>query len=180
MTHKLDSRMLDLLTILHVAGYNAVVCGGAARDAYHMREPKDYDICLLDTGEYVWQTKVLALLRGAGIGAVERDCSLLPYDGEEDTRLDFVIHGEYKDLKFDILQYSDPKQTIAQQLAAFDCTLNMAWFDPENGEVCVSSQFPATENAQIFPLDRHIEADRVEYLEGKYPQYDFSPMKALY
>ncbi len=177
-TLKLDPRIQELIGILSTAIGSPVVCaGGAARDALHMREPKDYDLFLLG-GSYVWSRRAqqAAIDAGVSLTLYERDWVLEPYDGEEDTRIDWVLQGEYKGLVIDLIRYSDMKTDVIQQVEAFDCTLSMAWFD-EDGNAVAHSRFPSEDDMTIYNLERQLKQDRVDHLQAKYPQYDYSGIK---
>lgn len=183
MTDPNKQRITELLESLNDEGLHVVLAGGAARDWYHKRIPKDYDLCDLDAGwvgdhdsyeeAASYAKRVLESYPGVVVTKVHHS-----YRDGSDTRMFFVIKFTYYDLEFDYLAYTSCPDTPEKQVSQFDTTLNMVWFDHTNGSLKWLNPFFKNVylGAPVQPL-RTLDGDtikRLTYLQGKYPQYQYS------
>ena len=180
----------DLIARLADAGVYAVCAGGAARDAYMGRKPKDYDIAIIDHKpgdaealEMIIQdatgAAVVYNLREQGMGSNGTSNS----DGDATARgLDnvFEVHeceGEYIVIQFLVFTASKMASfqlDIQTVVELHDCTLNQAWFEEVGGRLVprVTAAFPTAANGlpNVF-RDEHVNFDRKAYIAEKFPQF---------
>jgi hypothetical protein len=163
---------LSIADALRRVGIPCVIAGGAARDIYHGREPKDYDIVVLDDLDVSEVLRQIVEdipgqfrdLEYFGEGTSMRDC--------EDANLDWVVKFTRDGTEFDLIQFRSLPSTPQEVVEAFDCTLNMAWLDDE-GAVQTHDLFPLPGGrVRLRPLCDY-PAERVNYLRGKYEDYEW-------
>lgn len=181
----IDPRAVEVLKVLNEKFGEVIIAGGAARDTAHGIAPKDYDLCMLTAGasdvdnyeDYAYDVSralktALPLVEGVEVFETYRS---------NKGRLIFCIKFKYKELSFDLLEYGSQPVTPEDQVAEFDTTLNMVWLALEADDsitVNGTDAFHAvvTQAAPVQPL-RSIDGDipaRLEYLKGKFPNYEFS------
>lgn len=168
---------LSVADQLRRAGIACVIAGGAARDTYHSREPKDYDIVVLDDYDVEESLRVIDEdVKGTrnldffGPGSSMRDC--------EDVNLDWVIKFEVDGVSFDLIQFSNHPNTPIEAVESFDCTLNMVWIN-EHGGVETHCLFPAPGDKIILTDRCDHPARRVEYLRSKYPDFEWPDVHSI-
>lgn len=169
-------------------GMPALFCGGCARDLFLCREPKDFDIVMMQNQN---PEDMLATLEDMGFedigfyGDANKDLSgyVLNHERLRDE-LDYVIKAEYPGLgRCDILVYRCDFEDAADVVSTFDCTLNMVYLDVFNrgedgrgyGIVPVDDYpFPGV-RANRFADG--VDVTRQRYIAGKFPQYqhDINP-----
>ncbi len=166
---------------LAALGYSGVCCGGAARDAWHNKRPKDLDFILLadplDSDvphDFRIQVIIDALLRTPDMTDVG---GFLGYTGEP-TDLDWVIKAKYRGTQIDIISPARPCYTVHDAIMGLDCTLNAAWFELlDVGAEChiMPGMYPDMLDVPSVRLlyPQSCTAERIAYLQSKYPQYRY-------
>lgn len=175
----------DLIDRLKDEGVTAICCGGAARDAYLGRTPKDYDLVIVDcegnldferllrnvTGSYVYD---LSDRGGASEGSTDSTG-----DAEErglvqvwetnkltglDVKVQFLLFDEDSMDRWE----GDPYCVVAEH----DCTLNQAFFEREGDRLVarVTDNFPRPGGTNFF-IGRHVNYARKAYIRSKFPEY---------
>lgn len=174
MSAKLDI-VYNLIQRLRDHGINVVCCGGAARDTYLGREPKDYDFVIMNNAEGFDYLTELADVLG---GSVQELGDLDYVENAEDRGLQRVFEGladGFMTVQF--LLYT-PKKTKSfagdpyNIVEDFDCTLNYAWFEEYNGKllVRVHPEFPSIQYG-IQPVHRDSTDERRVYIKSKFPEF---------
>lgn len=175
-----EIEIFGLLTRLRDEGIEAVCCGGAARDAYLGREPKDYDFVILNTDEIQRDDVLRAIENATGMTARELGNDE-EYVGDE-RELEHVYESGIlkacgKVLKVQFLQYTlsktksflgDPYNVVED----FDCTLNYAWFEEYNGRLLirVHPEFPSLQY-KVRPVHKDGDDERRYYIKHKFPEF---------
>lgn len=165
--------------VLRVLGPSRpVVVGGAARDLYHGRAPKDYDIMLLGSAEVDDIIQDLDMVRGSLRMEVFGDgSSMLPveslYQGADPERLAWVIKVRLDGLDIDIIKYTEDYETAKEAVENFDLSLNMAWIDPSDFTVKLHPEYPIAGGLVTILPRCDDPSKRVEYIRHKYPHYHY-------
>lgn len=189
MTQALEA-VDNLITRLILDHGIYVACvGGAARDLFLGREPKDYDFVFLNTNDYVpadlevilaevCQSPVIDLAgNGGGSEGTSDSCG----DAEERGLVDVWETNRFDglDIKFQYLLYTPEKiehfaLDPAKAVVEHDCSLNHAWLAKNNGRIVprVTDEFPnpATGNKNFFRPDTNVE--RRAYIRNKFPTFN--------
>lgn len=181
--HDILCRALDLQDKLYsIFGTEVVLAGGAVRDLIHGRRPKDYDFCVLRKDEMQDDDIVeaaqeyAASLRGT-LGVSEVKVTETYRDA---SRINYVIQFQFEGLgQVDVINYGAHHGSGREQVLGFDCTLNMVWLtQDEDGNPCIVVEPEAAQVlARVRPNELTKDGDgrkrgRLEYLAGKYPQYE--------
>lgn len=195
MTTKLEA-LQNLIIRLHVDYGIVVVCvGGAARDTYLGREPKDYDLVVLtptgntdDLREQLLQASGAFSIAELGKHDIEdyvkedsdrglRHVFEFNLDVESGVRVEFPL--KQPNITVQVLVFSeevtkryahDPYNVVEDH----DCDLNKAWFEEVNGKLRarVHPEFPSpfTGNVNNFQpgYNNHV---RKTYMQDKFPEY---------
>lgn len=181
MTYDLASMHELIQTLLTDSHIQAAIVGGAARDTYLGRKPKDFDIVILTPGIDP------ALLRGVisdyaqdGVLNVLAPERLEDYANDNGDRgLLQVVEFLYDDVVVQLIQFTDAKTkqyngNPQNVVAEHDCDLNRAWFEDVGGRliVRVSDDFPSpfTGNVNSFTPDWS-NAERKAYMQSKFPEF---------
>lgn len=174
VTHKVTATLAE-------AGLSVVCCGGAARDAYHFRSPKDFDfIVLYDPTEAEpiddVQAEMVdwAFTKDTDYGDIE---VMLNYD-ESNLQLHWVVKAKYKGHRVDIISPKRRCATPQDAVRSLDTTLNAAWFDVSTPLTLVRTlpgSYPDVQDniavRLMYPFS--CTAERIQYLRDKYPQYRY-------
>lgn len=179
-------RIRSLTTLLDGKGYKVVCVGGAARDVWHNKKPKDFDFILLNTGlhpdvpmGYHGQLIDEILCNSPEFFNVKL-FDEYPEDGRlVGQQVNWIIKGEMSgDFKFDIISPVKVCQTVEDAVLTLDCTLNAAWFELNNiGAEChtLPGMYPDMMDIPSIKLlwPKSCTAERIAYLQSKYPQYRY-------
>lgn len=179
MTTDLEAVDLFITRMYTNHGLLLAVVGGAARDTYLGREPKDYDFVFLNT-KTLTPMEIHDVL-SEELGDVEALGGSGSYGGGS-PELEYVweSRGFATNFKpFQFLLYNDVRtasfaEDAAKAVVLHDCSLNHAWLAKVNGRVLarVSDEFPnpATGNRNFFAAD--VSYDRKAYIRDKFPEFN--------
>lgn len=157
------------------------IAGGSARDVWHGREPKDFDLLVL-CGDAVTEDveDLAAHARRAVLEDIPEATDVNAYFTYRDQKagsIAYCIKFNVDGVAFDLIEHMLCCTTPKKQVENFDCTLNMAWFiEDEDGalQVVTHPRFNETVRTgcvrHLSSIDGDIER-RWEYLRGKYPEY---------
>lgn len=162
-------------------GIRVVCCGGAARDAYHFRTPKDFDFVVLYEPNYAEpiddvQAEMVewAFTKNTDFDSIQ---VMLNY-AESNLQLHWVVKARWKGVGVDIISPKSRCATPQEAVGALDTTLNAAWFDVSTPLTLVRTLPGVYPDVQddiavrlMYPFS--CNAARIEYLRGKYPQYRY-------
>lgn len=167
MQNLTPARVQELLCRLQEAGLRPVIMGGAARDMYHGKTPKDWDILFLSHWADLGDDAQTAL--EAVDGFTSDDYDFYPAYGESRLFGVLKLHRDGIDLIFYDGDYTD----AAVLASRMDTTLNAYWIDPE---VSWFVQFLPTAShvtglIEVQRADDPPTPERLQYLAEKYPQY---------
>lgn len=192
MTQALEA-VNNLISRLYLDHGIFVACvGGAARDVFLGREPKDYDFVILKHPEYQALYDDMEHALAEAIGMYPRDLSGNGNgsEGTSDSNGDALERGLEKvwetdsfdgmPIKFQFLLYTaqkiaqfecDPAKAVYEH----DCSLNHGWLAKNlaGGIVArVTDEFPnpATGNKNYFRADTNPE--RRAYIRNKFPEFN--------
>jgi len=156
-----------------------VCCGGAARDTYLGRKPKDYDFVIIDRHDGIDYMAAISEATGFVCRELGDDEEYVADDRGLDHVYESYLHtGELGgQLTVQFLLYSrsktksfkgDPYNVVED----FDCSLNYAWFEEYQGKllVRVHPEFPSL---QFDMPVRHRDGDenRRNYIRAKFPEF---------
>lgn len=158
----------------------AACVGGAARDTYLGRTPKDYDFAFLDTGGRDRAGVLDALvdifggvvdLEGEGSADSADQRNLL---GVWEARCPVTTAGyPFQFLLYDEETTASFQRNAAHAVVLHDCSLNHAWLAKVNGRIVarVTDEFPnpATGNRNFFAA--HTSSQRKLYIRSKFPEF---------
>jgi hypothetical protein len=176
--------------VLEAGGVRVVCCGGAARDAYHFRTPKDFDfITLYDPKGHEPIDDVQAEMVE---WALYKDTDftdiavMLSYD-EGNLQLHWVVKAKYKGYSIDIISPRARCATPEDAVRALDVSLNAAWVDVDTPFVALCCTLPGVYPSVLDNFPVRLMApfactqDRIDYLRSKYPQYryDINPAELI-
>lgn len=172
MQNQIPEKVLELLRRLREAGLRPVLMGGAVRDLYHGKTPRDWDILFLshwvDLGDDA-ETALSVVDKFAQRSDEYRDYEFYPAYGE--SRL-FGVVKLYQE-EIDLIFYDGDNADAATLAGRMDTTLNAYWIDPE-----VSWDIQYLPNAshvtgliEVQRADDPPTTERLQYLAEKYPQY---------
>lgn len=186
MTAKLEALHGFIKRMREDHGLDLVCVGGAARDTYLGRTPKDYDLVLLTPS--VSAVTLAPCIRDCAYGA---ELTELGADGEEYTDDDnerglenvfeFKLAVDLVDdpitvqvLRFNAMKLSqwggDPYCLVEEH----DCDLNKAWFEEMGDRLIprVHGEFPSprTGNANQFSSG-YSNTVRRDYIRAKFPEF---------
>jgi hypothetical protein len=176
-----EIEIFGLLTRLHDEGIKAVCCGGAARDTYLGREPKDYDFVILNTDEIQRDDVLRAIENATGMTARElgNDEEYVGDGRELEHVYESGIQKDYgKLIPVQFLQYTVGKTRRFQGdpycvVEDFDNTLNYAWFEEYQGRllVRVHPEFPSVQYGVKAEQRDKSDPDREQYMKSKFPEF---------
>lgn len=175
MTHEL-SVVFEFIKRGADEGVKLACVGGAARDTFLGKKPKDYDLVIQD---YPHGSALVSLLEkiggctfntmGNGVGEE------YVYDADDRGLLAVYESSGFgvplQILLFDnetMKRYEDPYEIVIEH----DCSLNQAWFEEHNGELRarVTDEFPSPGGTNYInhgKADRH----RAGYIKDKFPEF---------
>ena len=156
--------------------------GGAARDTFLGREPKDYDFVFLDTaGKSLSDlADIIAEVTGT-FPASLREQEGSAANGAARGLVD-VLETHYSDglrIQFQYLLYEDHIMKsfgldAAKAVVHHDCSLNHAWLAKVGTRLVprVTDEFPnpATGNTNYFAA--HVNYERKAYIRSKFPEFN--------
>lgn len=167
MQNQIPEKVLELLRRLREAGLRPVLMGGAVRDLYHGKTPRDWDILFLSHWADLGDTVETAI-------EVVDECAEHYFDfyaAYGESRL-FGVLKLHQD-EIDCIFYGGDYTDAAVLASRMDTTLNAYWIDPE-----VSWDIQHLPNAshitgliEVQRADDPPSTDRLQYLAEKYPQY---------
>lgn len=181
MTDKLAA-VRDLIARLKDEGIEVVCSGGAARDTYLGREPKDYDFVILNYRDDIAYTA--AISEATGISTIVMGENTEGYVPNQDERglesvFESSLHfGAEKPLQVQFLLYNktttkgfdgDPYNAVDQH----DCDLNKAWFEDVGGRLVarVHPEFPSPFTGNTNTFTPGIDEPRKSYIRAKFPEF---------
>jgi len=165
-----------VLHVLRDNGVQAVVAGGAARDLYWGRIPKDYDLIIIGEAPSVddladdLRDQLAANVTPFGNGSSMADVDSI---GGGSDRLDYVIKVEFNGVHIDVLKHVDDYPSPLDAVRNFDFSLNFIWLN-DKWEAVPAAEFPILVDGTVIMGDNPSIDDphgRVQYLRSKYPQY---------
>ena len=165
-------------TILLRNSIHAVCIGGAPRDLWHGRTPKDFDFVTTDVVGPREAAELISTLRNTvGVSDVEFFDS---YNGDDTGPghhdCEWVLKCKVDGVAFDLIQLKEWAGSVEDALASVESTLNQAWLDIKRGEptkVRVVPGYPSL--SEDFPV-RHINLctqARWDHIKAKYPAYRY-------
>lgn len=167
MQSRIPEKVQALLLQLREAGLRPVLMGGAVRDLYHGREPRDWDILFLSYDLHLDgdACDALHVVHTQGY----RDYVFFPSYG--DSRLFGVL--KLHDDNIDLIFYDGDNSDAAELASKMDTTLNAYWIDTSvSWEI---QHLPrASHLTGLIEVQRAFDPptpERLEYLAEKYPQY---------
>ena len=131
----IQSRAVDVIDTLQLAGFEAYIVGGAVRDLLSGKTPKDYDVCTNATAD-----EVVKLFRGARKIGKNYSIVRIDYDGEmievapfssRNTQNSTVLRSSLSDNK-DGASSATP---LALDSDRRDLTINAIYFDINNAQL---------------------------------------------
>ena len=182
---KIDPRVRDLYKALMDGGLPVVLAGGACRDLYHGRTPKDYDFLVLGSDWLHSGATTFALGRELADEGTYRAIVQQSYSGN--LRCGDVWEFEYSGLKvnviFPCLDGDGSWADMQAVLDHFDTNLNTIGYDFATDEFVIDPRFAGLTEKVTFVSD----PDRIGYertlkrynrLFAKYPDYDWSEVES--
>ena len=119
-----------VLKMLHTYGYEAYVVGGACRDYFLGKEPKDYDICSNATPEQMQEIALKENIRLIETGLQHGTVTF--HLGDENIEVTtYRIDGEYENHRKPI--EVEFVQEVVKDLSRRDFTFNALLYDPNVG-----------------------------------------------
>lgn len=182
MSNDLDT-VRNLLLALKDEGYEFVCVGGAARDTFLGRTPKDYDCAALKHVPNVDDLK--NVLFGLGITSIvelggEELAEYENGEAEKDRGLEHVLEFSIFSVTVQLLMFSesttkeyggDPYMLVEDH----DCDLNKAWFEEVNGalRVRVHGEFPSPHTGNVNNFrPGYSDHVRKAYISQKFPEFN--------
>lgn len=178
---------MAVLDVLKLAGYDGVIAGGAVRDTFLGREPKDFDIVLYGANSaesvaatiekyFVWYSAIEVCSAEDYILGEEKGANS---PSQVTTQLTWVIKLHLDGVEIDILEFASQPYSPVSVVEGFDCTLNMAWFS-DTGEPELHSMFPNKPGDRVYILPTcDYPIQRTAYLKAKFPEYVFPTAEEL-
>lgn len=185
MSEKLE-HLQELIGRLGTVGVHVVCVGGAARDLYLGREPKDYDLAVYRIDPHYGFGGMSGHAREAVFHIAGNVVTLDPATAEGycdeagDRGLVGVYECEYKGMTIQVLEFTDDRMELWKGDPYFiveehDCTLNFAWLEPSpvSGELVprVHGEFPSPFNGSINEFRNERNLERRMYIQGKFPEF---------
>ena len=129
--HMLLSPWTDyVLNILHKYGYEAYIVGGACRDCFLGKKPKDYDICSNATPEQMQEIALKENIRLIETGLQHGTVTF--HLGDENIEVTtYRIDGEYENHRRPV--EVEFVQEVVKDLSRRDFTFNALLYDPNIG-----------------------------------------------
>lgn len=160
--------VLDLQGNLALNGIQTALAGGAVRDIFHGREPKDYDLTVLNTGGN-WHYEIDAVA-----WALKRLGVAYGYFDHYEATGDSVFLGCFKlagphpvDIILTCQNFSSPEEVAC----SFDLTLNKYWYD--GGEIRHADDAShLTGRIEVNNPYRVSSPERIARMAAKYPEYE--------
>ncbi len=181
---KIDPRARDLWHELHSMGVRTVLAGGACRDVYHGKVPKDYDFMVLGNDWMRHSLHLETLGRGLADPGTYKELIQASYSGN--LRCGDVWEFQYSGLQVNIifpcLDGDGPWKDAQTALDHFDTSLNVIAYDFIRETPYIDPRFAGRTGKVTFISD----PDRVGFdrtykrftrLVEKYPQYDWSEVQ---
>ncbi|BAN92339.1 nucleotidyltransferase [Ralstonia phage RSB3] len=175
----------DFIHRLADYGVIAVCVGGAARDTFLGREPKDFDLVILSQHKYDPLLEWIKACSEYGVRELGSDAESYQADERElahvyETGVTYDTSTE-KPLvaQVQILVYSDDvtgcwKGNPEDAVEEHDCDLNKAWFEQRNGKLVprVHYSFPSPYTGNVNTFRSGTSADRISYIKAKFPEFN--------
>lgn len=152
-------------------GLNTVLAGGAARDILYGKEPKDFDLFLIDFND----DDVLGFDLDAKVTSVadEGTYYLYPHYNQDSETINSVYHFEVQGRPFDLIILGGIVESISDIIEGFDLNLNQVWLN-EAGLIEYRADHPfVTGDVSLTQSPDRPTKERVLALAEKFPQYDF-------
>ncbi len=120
-------------------GLDVVLAGGACRDLFHDKTPKDFDLFVLNQNN---PQEIANTLSRAGLWhATTHHVPLYGPEGERNPEFDGVIKTKIGRSDVDLVLWKEPVSTAEEVVERFDLSLNQYWMD-EEGEICFKEDAP--------------------------------------
>lgn len=184
----------DLILRLHYNHGIEVACvGGAARDTYLGKEPKDYDLVVLSqTGNLDALRDALKEETSAASVAELGEADIENYVNEGDDRglrnvyelrmpigdpLLFNIYEDYMTIQVLVFSEEVTKRYAGDPLNVVedhDCDLNKAWLEPVNGRLVarVHPEFPSPFSGNVNHFQPgYSDHERKRYIASKFREF---------
>ena len=119
-----------VLKMLHTYGYEAYIVGGACRDCFLGKKPKDYDICSNATPEQMQEIAQKENIRLIETG-LKHGTVTFHFEGENIEVTTYRVDGDY-------IEHRKPSSVefvkeVVQDLQRRDFTFNALLYDPNIG-----------------------------------------------
>lgn len=174
----LKQEMITILAKLEDAtGFDLCIAGGAVRDMLHDRMPKDLDIEILNfsgehNNDYITENAIESITDALHrLGATEIKV-FNEYEGASlDAHVDFVIKCRVFNFYIDIILRNTHPSSVEELVELYDMNLNqVALF---KGKVFICKPIVGD---VIEPTGKTICLARLQRMQKKYPEYNFSKM----
>lgn len=172
MTTEIRSIELFVRDVQQRLGLPTLFAGGAVRDLLHGKEPKDFDLFLMDGEDFQMYDEVVERIKAVADDGVVTEHP--QYMGGLDT-LNSVLHFEVQGRPFDFIVLGSVVYTPEDVVKTFDLNLNQVWLD-EDGFYAFYDylNYPIqTQLVQLTDSPDTPSVDRVDALMERYPEYDW-------
>jgi hypothetical protein len=175
MTHELEI-IWHLIHRLRDVGLTVVCCGGAARDTFLGRKPKDYDFVILKNTSIASVQGTISQCTGNPCYSMREFDDDEGYENAQERGLIEVFESKCADLTVQFLLYEDtvvnPPDPY-QIVETFDCDLNRAWFEDIGDRLVarVHGDFPSPFTGNINRFSPGVADDRKALMRQKFPDY---------
>ena len=172
MTTEIRSIELFVRDVQQRLGLPTLFAGGAVRDLLHGKEPKDFDLFLMDGEDFQMYEEIMDRIKAVADDGVVTEYQKYMTGSEA---LHSVVHFEVQGRPFDFIVLDAVVYTPADVVKTFDLNLNQVWLD-EDGFYAFYDYLNYPIQTQLVQLTDSPDLpsiDRIEALMERYPEYDW-------
>lgn len=186
-TQLIYSAIRDITYILDYLDVPSICIGGAARDLYYGKEPKDIDVIVLQSPAFPKADHDPYVIADQLTSKYGVPCEVFYSYNGLDRALEWVIKCKVRGIDVDIIKYVNTPTDEQDAMSLMECSLNAICVNPPvNGglqEFILHSLHPALNDGRVTWLDhRGLDLDKVrlEYLSSKYPELEWPDLDVMY